>query len=638
MPHLRPLVFLLLLFLAASFPAAGAMQPGEVHQSPEAAAYYRSRPDFFRFATPADLPADLVWKTNDTDPEFTTPEAQRGGTFTFGIPSYPATFRRIGPNANGFFRSYMYDNYAIPLTMPHPNTGETMPGTALSWAFSQDRRTVYYKLDPAVRFTDGQPVTADDYFFTFYFYCSPHIVAPWYNDFYTREFAGITKFDDHTIAITLPDERPDPAYYSSIEPTPRQFFKDFGPDFTTRYQGRFQPTAGAYYVDEAAIEVEQSITLNRVETWWGDSRRYFRHRYNPDKILFRVIRDAEKLFQMFLVGDLDLIEIRMPKFWYLVNDAAPYQRGYIEKATFYYDRPCPTWGMYINSIKPLLDNRDIRLGIQHAIDWQRVIDTFFRGDYQRLDHDTVGFGKFTNPSIKARPYDPDTAIQYFARAGFTERGRDGILRDKNGTRLSFQLTMAETDVRKTLPTFIDSARKAGLELRPEVLESTTRFKKLLEKKHDIAFSAWNKVNKYPTYWEGYHIDNAIETLPDGTVVPKRQTNNITSTRDRELSRLIDECRLAKTDEEVIRLGHEIQQRIHDEASFVPGYKVVTYRLAFWRWIRFAPDFGIKDSDDFMEAALFWVDDTLKIQTEAARATGKTFPVRNTIHDKYNSEN
>lgn len=623
-----------LLFLLPRMSAAD-MRPGEVHQSPEAAAHYKTRPGFYHFATPADLPADLVWQTNDTDPEFSSPDAKRGGTVTFAIATYPPTLRRVGPNSNHAFRGYMYDNYLVALTMPHPNTDNPIPGTATHWAVSKDRKTVYYKLNPAVHFNDGQPVTADDYFFTFYFYTSPHIKAPWYNDFYSTEFAGITKFDDYTIAITLPDERPDPIYNTSIEPTPRNFFKDLGPDYPVRNKFLEQPGVGPYHINYQKVVHEQSITLDRLDRWWGDSLRYYRHRYNAAHITYRVVRDPAKSYQMFLLGDLDFMEIRIPKFWYSLDNETVFQKGLIEKHTFYYDRPCPTWGLFLNTIKPGLDDLNVRLGIQHATDWQRVINTFYRGDYQRLNQYAEGFGKFTNPAIRARPYDPDAAMRYFAAAGYTRRDSKGILTNPaTGARLSFQLTCRDTDQRKCLPTLIDSACKAGVEFRPEALETTTFFKKTQEKKHDIAFTAWNVSNKYPTFWEGFHIENAVETNADGVEVPKRQTNNITSTRDKALSDLIDKHRAAKTESEVQTLGHEIQQRIHDEASFVPGFKVVTYRIASWHWVKYAPEFGMKSSDDIFETGTFWLDEAERGTT--SRAATPRQPVVQ-VHDKYNSE-
>ncbi|MDR0535023.1 MAG: ABC transporter substrate-binding protein [Puniceicoccales bacterium] len=627
--------------IAFSAESARHSVPPEAVPVPAAAAqYYKSRPDFFHFAKIGDLPADLVWETNDADPEFSSPDARRGGVISFAIPTFPPALRRVGPNANNSFRSFIYDNYLIALTIDHPDTGRPIPGTATHWAVSKDRKTVFYRLNPSVRFTDGQPVSADDYLFTFYFHNSPHIQAPWYNDYYGTEFAGITKYDDYTISITLPDERPDPVYHTSIEPTPRNFFGDLGPDYVIKNQFLQQPTVGPYFVDHARIVAEQSITLRRVENWWGDRQRYFRHRYNPDEILYRVVRDPDKAFKMFLLGDLDLMEIRVPKYWHSLNKSPEVRDGYIEKHTFYYDRPVPTWGLYLNTIRPGLENREIRLGIQFATDWNRVINTFYRGDYQRLNQYAEGFGPLTNPRIRARPYSPDVARRHFAAAGFTESGSDGILRNPaTGERLTFQLTCRDGDVRKCLPALVDSARKAGLEFRPEALEQTTFFKKTQEKKHDIALTAWQVSNKFPTYWEGFHMENALERNPDGTFSnnPRRQTNNITSTRDPELSKLIDRHRAARTLEEMRVLGHDIQQRIHDDACFVPGYKVVTTRVASWRWLKYPPGFGMRNSDDVFETGTYWLDPDAKAETAAARASGKTFPRVIAVHDRFDPE-
>jgi microcin C transport system substrate-binding protein len=619
--------------LVAPIPAEAALVPVPL----AAAEHYKTRPDFYRFRTLADLPKDLHWQSNDSEPEFSDLAAKRGGVVRFAIATPPPTLRRIGPNANSSFRGFIYDNYLIALTIDHPNTGNPIPGTASHWAVSPDRKTVYYRLNPAVRFTNGDAVTADDYLFCFYFHTSPHVQAPWYNDFYSTEFAGITRFDAYTIAVHLPDARPDPIYNTQLEPVSRNFFRDLGPDFVTRYQFTQFPTVGPYYVRQDKLEPNVSIAIERVKNWWADDLRYYRRRHNAERIEFVVVRDPAKAYQMFLLGDLDLMEIRVPKYWYALNAEPVVKGGFIQKHTFYYDRPVPTWGLFLNTIKPGLDNRDVRLGIQFATDWQRVISTFFRGDYQRLNQYAVGFGKFTNPAIRARPYDPDTAVRHFKNAGYTERGSDGILRNPStGERLSFQLTCRDTDIRKALPILIDSARKAGLEFRPEALETTTFFKKTQEKKHDIALSAWNVVNKFPTFWEGFHIDNAIVKNGD-MISAKPQTNNITSTRDQALSDLIDKYRAALNDADIVRLGYEIQQRIHDDACFVPGYKVVTTRVAAWRWLRFPADFGVKNSDDTFEAGVFWLDDAARAETDAARKDGKTFPPVSEVHDKYNTE-
>ena len=97
---------------------------------------------------------------------------------------FPRTLRTIGPDANGGFRSYLLDNNVIGLTHAHPNSDGYYPGVANQWAVGKDGRTVYFRLDPNARFSDGNLVKASDYFFFFYFMRSKHIQAPWYNDYY----------------------------------------------------------------------------------------------------------------------------------------------------------------------------------------------------------------------------------------------------------------------------------------------------------------------------------------------------------------------------------------------------------------------------------------------------------------------
>ena len=140
---------------------------------------------------------------------------------------------------------------------------------------SADGLTAYFRLDPAAKFTDGQPVTADDFLYAFYFYRSPWADADWYADYYTKEFGGITKYDDHTIAVHAPRPRPHQLeLLGDLRPVPREFFREFGPDYLKRYNDRFQPTTGAYSIKPGGFVRNQSVTLERVTEWWGDRRKF----------------------------------------------------------------------------------------------------------------------------------------------------------------------------------------------------------------------------------------------------------------------------------------------------------------------------------------------------------------------------
>jgi microcin C transport system substrate-binding protein len=611
----------------------------ETYQDPKAAAFYAEHPEFFRFATPADLPKDLAWRDGGDQPEFADPRAMRGGVLRQFTTSTPPTLRRVGPNANNGFRGELYDNNDFGLLAGHPNTDEIIPALAISWAMSADGMTAYFRLDPNARFTDGQPVTVDDFFFTFYFHRSPWAKADWYADHYTREWGGVTKFDDHTLAVKAPRKRPyQLELLGGLRPTPRQFFKDFGPNYEKSYNDRFHPTTGPYYVRPDGFLREKSITLTRLNDWWGDRRKYYRHRYNPDAVQFGVIRELDSAYSSMLAGEIDFMPIMMPRYWYGTNEKKAYQNGFLTKAQFFNDIPRPPYGLYINTQRPLLADVNVRVGLQHATDFQRVIDGFYRGDYERLQQFSEGLGKFTDPGIRARRYSPELARAAFAKAGFTTAGDDGILRNASGARLSFRLTFDTSDRRKYLATLVESARRCGVELRPETLEHTTMYRKVMEKNHDIVFWAWSVSSRIPQLWESHHADNAVEVLADGRKVPKRQTNNITGVDDPELSKLIDQFRNATEEAEMIKLSFAMQRRIHDLADFIPGFKVPGYRIAHWNWVKFPAGFDVRAAEDPGQHGLFWLDPAQRETDLKDFRDGKTRGApKTTIEDRWRTE-
>ncbi len=60
---------------------------------------------------------------------------------------------------------------------------------ATHWSVQSDQKTIYFKLDPDAQFSDGDPITADDYVFTWKMMQSKAIVDPFYNSYAERYFA-----------------------------------------------------------------------------------------------------------------------------------------------------------------------------------------------------------------------------------------------------------------------------------------------------------------------------------------------------------------------------------------------------------------------------------------------------------------
>ena len=615
-----------------------------IDNTAEVQAYYAERPEFFSFKTLADLPTGLNWEDGSHLPEVGSPEAKKGGTEYIRLQDFPRTLRTMGPDSNGSFRIYLLDDVSMSIAHRHPNDFEYFPGLAESWAVDHENKTVFVKLDPKATWSDGEPITSDDFFFMFFMNQSSYIVAPWYNNWYKTQYTNITKYDDLTFSISVPEAKPDMgSRVLELRPTAEHFFKELGDDYVERYQWRFETTTSPYLLDDKNLKKGRSVTLTRNKDWWAKDKKHWRYRFNMDKIHLAVIRDTSKHFEAFKRGDIDQFNLRLAEYWYekLPDDDPDVASGYIHKSMFYNQHPRPTFGMWINTSKGLLDNRDIRVGIQYASNWDLVLEKFFRGDYARMKTSSDGYGEFTHPTLQPREFDINKAQEAFARAGFTERGPDGILQNEAGQRLSFTFSTGYEHYKDILTILKEEALKAGLELRLEVLDSTAGFKKVQEKKHDVHFVAFSvSLEMYPRFWETYHADNAYDVpfLEDGSVNPDRkvktQTNNLEELALQEMDSMIDQYRISADKQEMIDLAHRMTELHHEHASFVPGFVQPGYRIGHWRWIRYPEGFNYKHTRRWDELFVHWVDSDLKEETQAAKNSGQKFEPEINFYDQF----
>jgi len=600
---------------------------------------------YFSFKSLEDLPKGLIWEEGLGETEFGDPRAKKGGTYRSFMVDFPATLRPFGPNANNRFRDSIYAELSVGLVGLHPKTKKVTPGLAKSWAIGEDNKTVFYKLDPDARFNNGDPVLAKDFMVYVYLRVSDFVATPFQKQYFREQLANITIYDDYTFSVSLPEEKPFLPLYASLSPSSSRFYKDYGPDYTTRYQWKIAPTTGPYYVKDEDVVKGVSVTLTRLDKWWADDKKYHRYHYNPSKIVYTVIRDESKAFELFRAGEIDSYGLTGPaglstaagsvgpEYWYQKSEIPPVFDGYIERFTFYNQYPRTPWGIYFNTAKPLVSDIKIRRGIQHALNWQKVIDVMFRGDATRLENFSTGYGIFQNPEVKAPRFNIKAAREYFEEANFTEEGSDGILRRKDGTKLSLSITYAAVPLRDRMMAILkEEAIKCGLELVLDGLEPTVNFKKISKKEHQLAFMGWGVGSLVPSYYQFFHSANAFDEKGN----PKPNTNNVFSYANDEMDKLSLAVRFARNEKELQKAAWRAQKIIIDEAIYSPGYQIPFVRESSWRWIRWPETKEVTMSSPTSETPLrgysWWIDEDIKEDTLKARREGKTFPeIQKTIY-------
>ena len=435
---------------------------------------------------------------------------------------------------------------------------------------------------------------------------SEHIVAPWYNNYYSNVIVDVRKYDDYTIAVSgaVPKPKDELLFEYGLRPTPEHFHQ-LDENWVRNFNWKIEPNTGPYQIAE--LRKGKYVEFDRQKNWWGDEKRYLKHRFNPDHVRVKVIRDINMAYQYFVKGDLDSFALVAPVFWHKKAQGEIYDKGWVSKIKFYNDVPQPSQGMFLNESDPILADRRVRYAIAHASNIQKIIDTVLRGDYERLNSQYEGYGDYTNPAVLARNFDLEKANSLLNEAGWSERDRRGI-RQKDGKSLSLRITYMSSSHNDRLVILQREALKAGIDFQLQLLDASTAFKQILEKKHQIAWMGWSGGGLSPVFWEFYHSVNAH----------KPQTNNITNTDNEAIDKKIDAYRAAQDKPTRVALAHELQELIHAQGSFIPTFKVPYTREGYWRWLQLPEHFATRTSTSVIDSmgstgGLFWIDQSRKQQ-------------------------
>ena len=128
------------------------------------------------------------WETNTNFDLIGDPNAVRGGMYREYITDFPGTLRMAGPEHNTATNYTIAPMIYESLLHLHPTTLEFTPGLATHWQISPDKMTYRFRLNPNARWSDGQPVVADDIVATWNLFVDKGLQDP-------SRFAQFTKFE-----------------------------------------------------------------------------------------------------------------------------------------------------------------------------------------------------------------------------------------------------------------------------------------------------------------------------------------------------------------------------------------------------------------------------------------------------------
>jgi len=190
--------------------------------------------------------------------------------------------------------------------------GKTIPGVAESWE-TTDNKTFTFHLRKNAKWSNGDPVTAHDFEYSFKRVVDPATAAPysWYMEMTTmvnasdiiagkkdKDTLGIKALDDYTLEIKLESAVP---YFvmmmghTTVKPVHQATVEKYGDKWTRpdNFVGN-----GAYTVDQWVVN--ERISLTRNPQYWDDAKTVI------NKVTFLPIENQVAEMNRFLSGEIDI--------------------------------------------------------------------------------------------------------------------------------------------------------------------------------------------------------------------------------------------------------------------------------------------------------------------------------------------
>ena len=407
---------------------------------------------------------------------------QLGGRFVIAASASPRTFNplfALDSASDSINRLLFASLVNLDWTTQQPG-----PGLAESWSVAPDQKTWTFRLRHGVRWSDGEPLTAEDVVFT------------WNDIMYNRQFNrvtpdvfliggrpfAVTRVDDFAVRVVTPEVfAPFVEFFGSVPILPKHVLETAvkARVFPMAYGFNSKPSrivgCGPYRLKE--FRLGQFTLLERnPEYWVADSagRRlpYF------EEVMFTVNAEPGAEAGLFLDGKSDVCDTVHPQNYPLFKQTSAAGRFRLVDLGVGAERDFLWFNQNTGTNaegKPIVDpvklkwfrNQKFRQAFSCAIDRERLVREVYGGRAQAA----YGFmstenPRWNNPNIPHYGFDLARARALLGEMGIHERNGDGLMKDADGHPIEILLySNTGNPLRaRAAALIVEDLRKLGIKL------------------------------------------------------------------------------------------------------------------------------------------------------------------------------
>jgi microcin C transport system substrate-binding protein len=564
--------------------------------------------------------------------DYVNPDAPKGGTLTLANPNRLTSFDKFNPYT-------MRGNPApgLDLLFESLATGSAdEPASAYGLladdiAIAADGLSVTFHLNPAARFSNGDPVTAADVVHSFDTLKSPQ-AAPQYPA-YLAELTRAVAVDAATVRFDFRRRNRElPLIAGSIPVFSRKW--GMRPDGTRIPFDQLafqQPIGSGPYVIER-YDSGRNITYRRDPSYWGARLPVRVGTNNFDRIVYKLYGDPVARLEALKAGEYDVLVEYVARNWKRRDVGKAFDSGELIKREFRQHNGAGMQGFVMNLRRPLFHDVRVRQALDLALDFQWLNRQLFYGGYTRLDSyfadtelqatGTPGPGELAllNP-LRAQldptvfgpmPTQPDTdppgslranlltARALLAQAGWTYR--DGALRNAKGEPFVFEILDDSgsagpgSTMEAVVNAYIRNLAKLGIVAKLRVADFA-----LLQKRLD-SFDFDMTTLRYP----GVQVPGGEQALNFASrYADQPGSSNLMGLKSPAVDAILKALVQAQTREQLLDATHALDRVLMHGYYVVPQWYNTTHRIAYRRTLAYPARLPLYYSAEGWVASTWW---------------------------------
>jgi peptide/nickel transport system substrate-binding protein len=370
-------------------------------------------------------------------------EAKRGGTLRAAVISDYRTFNPFITAEAGNVPSLISGGRG--LVTRDPTTGDWIPYMAESWTISPNKLEITFKIRKGMKWSDGQPITADDWITTWRIHTDKAVGSNSYDSFFIDgKPIVLRKIDDYTIRFIYPKTDAEAFAVASFEPWPAHVF---GPVYQREGAEGIKKmwplsedpakivSGGPWLIESYRPGERLVLKRNPAFGEWNKDEAG-----NPlpylDRYEIKIVKDTNAQLAEFLAGNIDLMAPATVDHISQVRQAI--QQGRLDATIKVNASPVASsqfmvfnWNKASDPFKQSLFRSDkFRRAMSHVVNRQAVIDIVYGGLGTPMYTSVYPvLTQWINPKVPKYEYDLNQAAKLLAELGFTRKDREGFLVD-----------------------------------------------------------------------------------------------------------------------------------------------------------------------------------------------------------------